>query len=228
MRRRRSRVFAPWAQLPGRGGQHAQGRYFRQRLPLVPVEPQRPFQRSKGQLVDAERPQQRMFLHRFEELFPADDDSRLRPAEELVAAEGDHIDPGPDKLLHGRLAAARNELDRSIRLPLPTSAMTGSERSLPSAGKLGGGYLGGKADSRRSCSMDLEEQGGFGGDRIRVIGGMGPVGGADLSEHAPLRRMTSGMRNEPPISTSSPRETTTSLPAGQELKAPGGLQPHCC
>ena len=43
-----------------------------------------------------------------------------------------------------------------------------------------------------------------------VIPDLGAVGGADLDQLAPLWRITSGMRKEPPISTSSPRETITS------------------
>ena len=103
-RRRRSRPLPAGRELGRRHRQHPQRRYLRQRLPLVTVEPEGPLQGGKRQLVDAHRPQQRMFLHRLQAALPADDDPCLRTAEELVAAEGYDIHAGPDKLLDRRLA----------------------------------------------------------------------------------------------------------------------------
>lgn len=61
--------------------------------------------------------------------------------------------------------------------------------------------------------MNLEDHGRFGRDGALVVAQMRAVGGADLDELGAEAAMTSGIRKLPPISTSSPRLTMTSLPA---------------
>ena len=53
--------------------------------------PQRGFERSQGQLVDAQRSRERMARHLLDGVRVAEHDSGLRPAEQLVARERHHI-----------------------------------------------------------------------------------------------------------------------------------------
>ena len=91
--------------------------------------------------------------------------------------------------------------------------MTGRPRARAELDQLAGRHLGGEADHAVVRGVDLEQQRRLRPDGLRVVAQVGAVGRADLAQHgAPLRSMMSGMRNSPPISISSPRETMTSRP----------------
>ena len=86
--RRRAPAGAPPDRLDGRGD-HAQRGNPRAALLAVQVQPQRGLQGGEGELVDAHRAVQRVLPDEFDQVLAADDQPRLRGAEELVAAEGD-------------------------------------------------------------------------------------------------------------------------------------------
>ena len=65
---------------------------------------ERCFQRGQGELVNAQRPVERIFLNPGHDFFFADDDTRLRAAQKLVSAEGDDIDTGPQRFADRRFA----------------------------------------------------------------------------------------------------------------------------
>jgi len=122
-------VAAPAERLRG-GRQHPQGGDGRQGLALVAIKPERGFQGGQGQLVDPNRPEQRMPLDRLHQRPFAGDDPGLGATQQFVAAERDQIGPGSQILPDGRLAV--NAVgDRSTRQPLPASSMTGREASRP-------------------------------------------------------------------------------------------------
>ena len=68
-------------------------------------ERERPLERRERQLVGAQRPLQRMPAQPLDELRAADDDPRLRPAEQLVAGEADEVGAGGEARGGGRLVA---------------------------------------------------------------------------------------------------------------------------
>ena len=70
---------------------------------------QRPLERGQAELVRAKRALERMAAELLDELGSADDDPRLRPAEELVAREADEIRSRPQALGGRRLVADRRE-----------------------------------------------------------------------------------------------------------------------
>jgi hypothetical protein len=73
---------------------------------------------------------------------------------------------------------------------------------------------GGEALHRVVAGVHLHQQRGARRDGASlVVARVGAVGGADLDQRGAGAAMMSGMRKAPPISTSSPRETITSLRA---------------
>ncbi len=99
----------------------------------LPVDAQRRRERRERQLAAAERALERIRAQAIDELAPADDDPRLRPAEELVAAERDEVGAERDPLGDDRLLRQARSGDRSTSAPLPRSSITGTPRSRPSA-----------------------------------------------------------------------------------------------
>jgi hypothetical protein len=80
---------------------------------IVVVKLQRPFQRRQRELVGPERPLERMAPKALDELGVPDDDSRLRPAEELVAGEADEVGAGGEAVARERLVAERDDRARA-------------------------------------------------------------------------------------------------------------------
>ncbi len=79
------------ANFLGRCTDHAQGGNFVQRAALVGFEGR--FERRDGELVDTQRAEERIAPDALHNFLPSRDDSRLRPAEQLVAAEGNYRGP---------------------------------------------------------------------------------------------------------------------------------------
>ena len=57
----------------------------------VAVEAQRRLERRDADLVEPQRPFQRVFVDRGDQVLASDDEARLRPAQKLVAREGDEV-----------------------------------------------------------------------------------------------------------------------------------------
>ena len=72
--------------------------------------------------------------------------------------------------------------------------------------------LGGKALDAIVRCVDLQNYAGLCIKRRKIILWVRAIGRADLDEPCPARAMISGMRKAPPISMSSPRDTTASRP----------------
>ncbi|RZL93513.1 MAG: hypothetical protein EOP73_27610, partial [Variovorax sp.] len=70
----------------------------------VGIKPQHRAQRRDGQLVAAQRPLHRIFLDARDQVGAADDDAGLRPAQQLVAAEGDDARAFAQRIGRRRLA----------------------------------------------------------------------------------------------------------------------------
>src|SRR6266550_832463 len=78
---------------------------------------QRGLEGGDRELVDPERAVPRVLLEPPDDGVPADDDAGLRATEELVAREGDEVEPRGDRLRHGRLVgeAPRAEVHERAR-----------------------------------------------------------------------------------------------------------------
>ena len=72
----------------------------------VAVEAQHGFQRGQGQLADAQRALQRILLDLRDQVLAADQQAGLRPAEQLVAGEGDEVGAGGDGFRAASVRAA--------------------------------------------------------------------------------------------------------------------------
>ena len=84
--------------------EHAQHRHLVARR-RVERERQRSLERRERELVGAQRALQRMAPQPLDEIGAADDDARLRAAEELVAREADEVGARAQALRRGRLVA---------------------------------------------------------------------------------------------------------------------------
>ena len=81
-------------------GDHVQSRYtFKDRLRLL-IESESRFQGGQGEFINTQGPVQGVFFNVLDNISAAEDDSGLRAAEQLVAAEGDHVHAGCHRLLH--------------------------------------------------------------------------------------------------------------------------------
>ena len=78
------------------------------------VEAKRRLEGRERHLVDAQRAKQLVLLEFCDELFFADDAADLRPAEQLVAREGDEVAAGLERLRDGRVVLARKARRREV------------------------------------------------------------------------------------------------------------------
>ena len=145
------------------------------------VEGERRLQGRQGELAAAQSPFERILVHLRDPAFFSDDEPRLRPAEHLIAAEGDDIGAEPDALGHQRL------LGQAISAEIDERAATQifHDRDLVSSSdcnQLGQTHLGDKPDDFVVARVDFEEQGGFLADGLFIVLGMGPIGAADFFE----------------------------------------------
>src|SRR5581483_7846526 len=93
--------------------EQAQRRDLGARALGVGVEEERPLERGEGELVRAERALERVAAEARDEAGAAAEDPGLRPAEELVAREGDETRAGGETLRDERLVAERHEAARA-------------------------------------------------------------------------------------------------------------------
>ena len=149
-----------------------------------------------------------------DEVRPSDDDSRLRPSEQLVSREADEVGAG-----------ARGSPPESARLRTPGSAPIRGRRRAASRALRDRRRA--RASPGRSVKPDdpevrlvhPEEDGRLGPDRALVVGGARPVRRPDLDE--PRARAREDVRDPEAVADldSSPRETTTSRPSASAASA---------
>jgi hypothetical protein len=96
--------FCGGADVSQRPRQQPQRRQVLRETLGAQVEPQRRLERRQRQLADAQRALQRELADAVDGRLAADDQPGLRPAEQLVAAEGDDVAAGGDLLARRRLA----------------------------------------------------------------------------------------------------------------------------
>ena len=89
--------------------EHAEHRHLRERTHGVEVEEQRALERGEPELVDAQRAMQRMAPQPLDQVGAAEDDTGLRAAEQLVAAEADEVGALLERGARGRLVAEVDE-----------------------------------------------------------------------------------------------------------------------
>ncbi len=156
-----------------------------------PVQAQRRLQGGERHLVAAQGALERVAAHAVDRLAAPDQQPRLRPAEQLVAAERHHVGAAADAVRHHRLArqsppaqvdqrAAAEVLHHRQAVP-PAQLHQRPQR-----------HVGGEALDAVVRRVHLEQQRGLRPQRPLVVGGVGAVGGADLAHHA--RRSWPGSR----------------------------------
>src|SRR5437763_348317 len=111
-----------------------------------------------------------------DELAAADDDPRLRAAEQLVAREADEVGAGGEALTCRRLVLEVGERARAEVVDERQPRALRDPRQLLEAGQLA------EADHAEVRLVDAEEQRRLGPDRPLVVGCARPVRGADLDE----------------------------------------------
>ena len=193
------RVRVGAQRLPGRGRRPAQGR----------------LQRGQGQLVDPQRPGQRVPAQPLDQVGAAEQQPGLRAAEQLVAAGGHQGRAGPQRA--SPRPARRAAAGRGASRPEPMSATTGT----PERGQLARPATAAvKPRDHEVRRVHLEHEAGLPGRRRRRSR---PAWcGWWCPPRAAARRWTasrSGSRKPSPISTSSPRLTTISRPAASAVAA---------
>ena len=145
----------------------------------------------------------------------ADDDPGLRAAEQLVAGEGDEVGAVRDRLARpSARAAGRSGRDRpACRRRGRSTSGTPCARAR-CAREVARRHRGGEALDRVVRGMHLHHQRRSSGrSRSRSRAACVRLVVPTSTSLAPARAMMSGMRNAPPISISSPRETIASRPA---------------
>ena len=115
---------------------------------------------------------------------------------------------------------------RSARAPEPRSSITGTRQSAEVLDL----HLLREADRSEVRLMGTQEGACVGPDRLLVVLEARPVRGPDLDQGAPDCCTTSGIRNEPPISTSWPARDDQLAPArerrGREQHGGGAVVDH--
>ena len=131
--------------------------------------------------MSARRALERMPSQPLDELGAADDDPRLRSAEQLVAGEADEVGPGLQALARGRLvaeqqAAAHEERARAEVVDERQAVRTGDPN------EVGEPRLLGEADQAEVGLVDAEQQRRLRADRAVVVAGASAVGRPDLAQ----------------------------------------------
>ena len=111
-----------------------------------------------------------------DELGAADDDPRLRPAEQLVAGEADEVGAGGQALARRRLALEVDE-HAGAEVVHERQAVPPGDR-----GQLGHRRLLGEADDAEVRLVHAQQHGRLGADRALVVGGTRAVRRADLAQ----------------------------------------------
>ncbi len=156
--------------------EHAQHGHL-PRGPLgVEVERERPLERREGELVGAERALERVAAQALDEVGAPRDDPRLRPAEQLVAREGDEVGARGEALARGRLVLERRERARAevVDERQPVARRDG--------GQLGEARPLGEADDAEVRLVHREQGRRLGADRPLVVGRARAVRRPDLDE----------------------------------------------
>ena len=180
------------------------------------VEAEHPFERREPHAVGAEGAIERVAPAALDQGRAADEEPGLGAAEQLVAAAG-RRGRSPAAISSARLgwpASCGAGCGRSR--PLPSSTSTGTPARAPELRELRGRDRGDEPDQPEVAGEDLEQERRSPArppprsraSRVRLVA-------PTSTRRAPAAAMISGMRNEPPISTSSPRDTTTSRPCGE-------------
>ena len=137
---------------------------------------QRSLERGDRQLVGAERALQRMPSQLLDEVGATRDDSRLRPAEQLVAAEADEVGACRERLARRRLVGERAEHARAEIVDERQRMPARDGRELLDARLLG------EADDAEVRLVHAEQNRGLRPDRPLVVGRARAVRRADLDE----------------------------------------------
>ena len=156
----------------------------------VQILAERRIERGQGQLVDAERAGKGIGPDGIDPGLFAQDHACLGSAQQLVAAEGEHVHAGIHGLLHGGLAACAvgREVDETAAAQVPHDRKVVLPAELR---ELVGLDLLGEADDLVVARMDLEQQAGVLVDGLLVVLEVGLVRGADLAQlrAAPLHHV---------------------------------------
>ena len=117
-----------------------------------------------------------MAAEALDEVGPADHDSRLRAAEQLVAAEADEVGSGRERLLRRRL---RTQIEQRARPEIVDER----QREPPGqSGQLLHRRLLGETDDAEVRLVDAKQQRSLGAGGALVVGDAGSVGRSDLDE----------------------------------------------
>ena len=128
------------------------------------------------QLIEAKGTEHRVAADSCDQLLLAGNVAGLGAAEEFVTGEGDDVDTGGDAVLHERFVDA---------IGLEIDERAGTQIFVDGdiqAGEFVQSWLGGEAGDVKVAGMDAQQERGFGGDGVGVIGNCGFVGGADFDE----------------------------------------------
>ncbi len=175
----------------------------------VPIEFKSGFNGGEPDLVDPKGTLHRIAIDRLDQLTLADNEARLRPTEYFVTGKR-HKDPRrPPPAEPSAPPAARIARGRSR---CPTRDRERAEPPLLGGRKKASSDLGGEALNAVPRRVDFEDQPRPFVQRRKIILLMGAIGRTDLDPGFAAEAMISGMRNAPPISMSSPRDTITSRP----------------
>ena len=178
------------------------------------------------------RARQRMRSQPLDRVAPPDDQPGLRAAEQLVAGEADDVRARRDAVARRGLvgSSAAELVVRCESTPEPRSSITGSSRAAPSSQSSAI-----PTSSVKPIVRKFEAWTRISARRVRAdraprsrrarVRFVVPTS----TSRAPDAARISGIRNEPPISTSCPREITTSRPCGQRRQRQqdgGGVVVH--
>ena len=136
---------------------------------------------ARPDLVEAQRPQERVLADELQRRGPADQEAGLRPAQELVAGEGAEVGAGLDPLGHRRLrrqAVGRGRQERAGAEVVHQPEVAPARQ----AGQLLQRRLGDEALELEVGAVDHQERAGARRDGLLEVAQVGPVGGPDLDE----------------------------------------------
>ena len=177
----RQQLLAPLMKLLCRNRKHLQRRDVCQGCLRVEIKPQGRFERGQGQLVDAQGACHRVFADFVDHRTAADDNACLGAAEQLVATEGDQVNPGFQRFAHGRLfrQAVGCQVDEKA------AAEILEDRYLMLLGKLCQGLTAdrfGETEDAVVAGVHLENQRCLLADRVPIIVEMSLVGRTDFDQ----------------------------------------------
>ena len=179
---------------------------------------ERGFERGDGEFVHAQRAEERIAANAFDDdFFFSGDDSRLRAAQQFIAAERHHVPPASQLRARAvRRFRWRRDRQGSRSRDLRTREIEGGGRARRVLRGMGRSV---KPVMRKLEGCTRSSRRGAFVDGAFVIGGCACDWWCRLrGACAPLSAMMSGMRKPSPISISSPRETMTSAPLARVLR----------